>query len=75
MAKIDAQKEIINTIRVFIIVFITAFFSIGAYIFNNFEHLQELKLIFLTFITLLLLVIILILGILLKKEIKNLEEL
>ena len=71
MAKIDEQKEIVNTIRVFVVIFMTAFFSVGAYIFNNFDKSSELRLIFLAFISLFLLTIIFILSYFLKREIKN----
>ena len=74
MAKIDAQKEKIATIRVFVVMFMTIF-SMGAYIFNNFGKINELKLILSVIGAIFFLSISLFFSLALNKEIKKLEEL
>jgi len=75
MAKIDEQKEKINTLRTYSIFFLTAIFSLIAYIFNTFENNFIIKNIFLFLGLFFLIIIYLFLIVSLIKEIKKLKDL
>ena len=75
MAKIDEQKEKINTLRVYSIFFLTMIFSLIAYIFNTFKENILVENILLFFGLGCLIIVYLFLTVSLIKETKKLKDL
>jgi len=75
LAKIDEQKEKINTLRVYSIFFLTMIFSLIAYIFNTFKENILVENILLFFGLGCLIIFYLFLTVSLIKETKKLKDL
>jgi phage shock protein PspC (stress-responsive transcriptional regulator) len=75
MAKIDEQKEKVNTLRVYSIFFIIMIFSLIAYIFNTFKQTPFIENIFLFLVLGVLIIIYFLLTLSLVKETKKLKDL
>ena len=75
MAKIDEQKEKVNTLRLYSIFFLTSIFSLIAYIFNVFKFKSFVENIFLFLVLSVLIVVYAFVTISLIKETKKLKDL
>ena len=74
MAKIDEQKEKINTLRVYSIFFLTTIFSMIVYIFNTFKSNDIVGNVFLFLVLGSLIVVYVFLTSALIKETKKLKD-
>jgi hypothetical protein len=75
LAEIDKQKEVIGYLKTAFFFFLGTLFGLIAYIFNNFESLNNVKLIILNIAIVLNLVIIVFIAIKSKKELDKLKDL
>ena len=75
MAEIDRQKERVAFWRNLFFVVLTALFGLSAFIFNNFDKLNEVRLIIIVVVTFLFAVSLILIAIKMRKETDKLRDL
>ena len=75
MADIDKQKEWVTFLRMLLFFILSLVVALTGYIFNNFEHISNLKLIILNVIEFILIIISITVFVIMYKEINKLKDL